>query len=287
MNAPVKTYYTISCSMLLQQCKNNRLGLDESVYLNLLLDIPHSQMTALFSLVGAMKNNYMFSLPCCLFNNHDTLKEILPACYILASMNNFSTNGQAVIPILWNSLVEKVTDTDISIIEDYFREQGIENIHIPFFEYSQEAEIQHTTSCSFYVYHENALENPGNTTMPASSLKLIAFSPDTREIEKINQMVSKIKSTVAEENLQDNYIETQLFEEEIQHWQKRALLYRDFLQLSKTVQQKEYYEVIDWYHKEYEILPLWYKRFGHIIKVIMGKRSFRSLFNHNVKKYKD
>ena len=41
------------------------------------------------------------------------------------------------------------------------------------------------------------------------------------------------------------------------------------------------------YHNEYEILPLWYKRFGHIIKVITGKRTFRSLFNDNVKKYKD
>lgn len=41
------------------------------------------------------------------------------------------------------------------------------------------------------------------------------------------------------------------------------------------------------YHQEYEILPLWYKRFGHIIKVLSGKRTFRSLFNKNAKKYKD
>jgi hypothetical protein len=41
------------------------------------------------------------------------------------------------------------------------------------------------------------------------------------------------------------------------------------------------------YHFEYEILPMWYKRFGHIMKVLMGKRTFRSLFNDTVKKYKD
>jgi hypothetical protein len=46
-------------------------------------------------------------------------------------------------------------------------------------------------------------------------------------------------------------------------------------------------EVNDFYHYEYEILPLWYKRLGHIIKVIMGKRTLRSLFNDNVKKYKN
>jgi glycosyltransferase involved in cell wall biosynthesis len=34
-------------------------------------------------------------------------------------------------------------------------------------------------------------------------------------------------------------------------------------------------EIKAWYHKEYEILPLWYKRFGHLIKIAMGKRKFR------------
>lgn len=34
----------------------------------------------------------------------------------------------------------------------------------------------------------------------------------------------------------------------------------------------------NWYNKEYEALPTWYKRFGHIIKVLTGKRSFKSLY---------
>jgi hypothetical protein len=37
-------------------------------------------------------------------------------------------------------------------------------------------------------------------------------------------------------------------------------------------------EILSWYQKEYEVLPLWYKRFGHIIKVFTGKRTFTSLF---------
>lgn len=49
------------------------------------------------------------------------------------------------------------------------------------------------------------------------------------------------------------------------------------------VKQIEYLQanrdaIRDWYTKEYEVLPKWYKRFGHIIKVLIGKRSFRSLF---------
>lgn len=40
----------------------------------------------------------------------------------------------------------------------------------------------------------------------------------------------------------------------------------------------ELVKILAWYENQYEVLPLWYKRFGHIIKVIKGKRSFRSLF---------
>lgn len=43
----------------------------------------------------------------------------------------------------------------------------------------------------------------------------------------------------------------------------------------------------NYYNSEYEVLPLWYKRLGHIIKVLIGKRSFRSLFSDKVKKYRD
>jgi hypothetical protein len=54
----------------------------------------------------------------------------------------------------------------------------------------------------------------------------------------------------------------------------------------RTKYKDDYENLFKWYHNEYEILPLWYKRFGHILKVIMGKRSFRSLFSDDVKKYK-
>ncbi len=46
-------------------------------------------------------------------------------------------------------------------------------------------------------------------------------------------------------------------------------------------------ELQEYYNKEYEILPKWYKQLGHIVKVIMGKRTFRSLFDKKVKKYKE
>lgn len=43
----------------------------------------------------------------------------------------------------------------------------------------------------------------------------------------------------------------------------------------------------NYYNNEYEVLPLWYKRLGHIVKFLIGKRSFKSLYSDNVKKYRD
>jgi hypothetical protein len=51
--------------------------------------------------------------------------------------------------------------------------------------------------------------------------------------------------------------------------------------------QDEAAKINSFYYYEYEILPLWYKKIGHIIKVLQGKRRFRSLYNSNVKKYKN
>jgi len=41
---------------------------------------------------------------------------------------------------------------------------------------------------------------------------------------------------------------------------------------------KDDYDILfNWYRQEYEVLPLWYKRFGHLIKVLTGKRTAKSL----------
>lgn len=50
--------------------------------------------------------------------------------------------------------------------------------------------------------------------------------------------------------------------------------------------KKKIADIVHFYKNEYEILPLWYKRLGHILKVITGKRTFRSLYDDNSKKYK-
>ncbi|WP_431215979.1 hypothetical protein ACQ86N_15795 [Puia sp. P3] len=38
---------------------------------------------------------------------------------------------------------------------------------------------------------------------------------------------------------------------------------------------------ISWYYKEYEVLPLWFQRLGHVIKILQSNRSWRSIFTNN------
>lgn len=47
--------------------------------------------------------------------------------------------------------------------------------------------------------------------------------------------------------------------------------------IDNLVWQKKCLEVQEWYNAEYEVLPIWYKRVGHVIKVVSGKRKFKSL----------
>lgn len=58
------------------------------------------------------------------------------------------------------------------------------------------------------------------------------------------------------------------------------------IEVIRTKYKDDYENLFKWYHNEYEILPLWYKRCGQLLKVLMGRRTFRSLFNDDVKKYK-
>jgi regulator of replication initiation timing len=83
-----------------------------------------------------------------------------------------------------------------------------------------------------------------------------------------------------------------MFEKEISKL-RRKIVYTE----TELNHQKQYNDILrsdhstrelqDYYNHEYEILPLWYKRFGHLLKVITGKRTFRSLFRDDVKKYND
>jgi len=54
--------------------------------------------------------------------------------------------------------------------------------------------------------------------------------------------------------------------------------YKEHVEILKSSHQAK--DLQTYYHNQYEILPLWYKRLGHLIKLLIGKRTFKSLFTH-------
>ncbi|AMM51850.1 hypothetical protein TH61_12605 [Rufibacter sp. DG15C] len=67
------------------------------------------------------------------------------------------------------------------------------------------------------------------------------------------------------------------------NYEKELLANREYLRVLRNT--KQYEEVLKFYTNEYEVLPLWFKRVGHVIKVVTGKRTLKSLFNKNYIKY--
>jgi hypothetical protein len=294
MQVPVKLYYTVNASLLNDVAEKNK-QVNEQINLNIFIKDAGSFGSNLFTKISALKNNYIFSLSAALLNNEDLLKQLLPEFYLLTSLNIRAE--EIIIPVIFDYPGEKDM-INISVITSYFKNQGIENIKLPFF-YSNKESIQNDQDCSLIIYSsgkENdinlikAFKTLGNKT---PLLAVINFEEEINDLNSLIENINQINSLkenfidVPLENFRELFIEKKFFEEEKKRWKKRTELYRDFLSLSKTVQEREYYDVLNWYHNEYEILPLWYKRLGHIIKVIMGKRSFKSLFSDNVKKYKD
>jgi hypothetical protein len=92
--------------------------------------------------------------------------------------------------------------------------------------------------------------------------------------------------------LSDLIIKYRLLEKEATYLKRKLILnekelanqkqYQDILRSQHSTRQLQ-----DYYNNEYEILPKWYKQMGHVLKVIMGKRTLKSLFRDDVKKYRD
>lgn len=51
------------------------------------------------------------------------------------------------------------------------------------------------------------------------------------------------------------------------------------IDIIRSKYKDDYDTLFNWYQQEYEALPRWYKHFGQLIKVLTGKRSFKSLLN--------
>lgn len=100
------------------------------------------------------------------------------------------------------------------------------------------------TDCIFSTEKEFKQKNPALETLVLTN----------RTLKEQNNLLSE----------QNNYLKR-----ELDH-------YKVFNKQLKEQDESE--NILRFYHKEYEQLPLWYKRFGHILKILTGKRKLSSLY---------
>jgi len=129
---------------------------------------------------------------------------------------------------------------------------------------------------SFYFL----LAYPGNLPQ---ALKIIDDAESTirKDLPQTYSLLNEGKFLMLKEN--ELISKSQLVEDQSGSLDGQDLDYNSTIDRYK----KQVTELLKFYKREYEILPLWYKRFGHIIKVIIGKRTFKSLFKDGVEKYKE
>lgn len=279
----LKKYYTIDAGLLVNANGNNEVIFDYNINLNILLENELSFTPQLFNAISTLNNNFVISLSS-KFSNETSLQTILPKLYLLICLYpSIMLNNNIIIPIINDQLLDNLVNT--SLISQYFKNQGNYNLAFPTFIINNSLKnIQQADNCIFII-ESNQLPLKDTLKIELSTLVFIYFFEKINTIrafkEKINTIVLKsLPVFVSKNDFSTYYIDKNVLESEISLWKKRVELYQSFLVLSKTVQEKEYYDVIDWYHKEYEALPKWYKRVGHLIKVCLGKRSFKSLFNN-------
>jgi hypothetical protein len=196
-------------------------------------------------------------------------------------------------------LIDPIDPAFQHYITDQFIAQGYEKINYKTIVQPSTKDIEDN---EFYLINnleiiEDAYYNFLRTSM--NSNKQIIISNDSYK-EDIDHIITKLEN--AENRLQINdpaiYNLLELNKktgQSIESLNDRIRYYQEALEVKKSGAstaydsdyRKKIIDIVEFYHYEYEILPSWFKKFGHIIKVLIGKRSFRSLFNDNVKKYKD
>jgi hypothetical protein len=255
---------------------------DMETGVNILIDSSDIDMPFILDLVCRFNFHFIFSLPDNILNND--INSLLPSLYTLYTLSGCFSKCNNCIPVFANAHKGQIA---LRQIKDYFMLQGETNIKFNIFD-SRELQIKDTTLLTNTTQLKllDAIQIKQYTSLKINQIILSFGSP-----VQLNKELASIKMLKKENKYVDIFLEITATNNtaswnlhEFDLWQNRAKLYLSFIALGKEVAQKEYYDIKQWYHQEYEILPLWFKRLGHIVKVLMGKRSFRSLFSDNVKK---
>lgn len=206
-------------------------------------------------------------------------------------------NGNLLVNLICNdSSVFEHSRTDIL---NYCGEQGITNLlvnHLIPFEpgYPQPENSNHPVSWLFHNTTDLMADYRKRLQSGSIYNNLFHFTGSVNERSRLYEMAEQEEAAVKATNpgLYEMAVHTRSVLSENEYLKKKnsGMMneldnYKSHIDILKSSHQAN--ELQQYYNREYEALPLWYKRFGHIIKVITGKRSFRSLFNNKIKKQKD
>ncbi len=204
-------------------------------------------------------------------------------------------NGQPVLFFNLNGEKNEVNEALISSITAYCTQQGFDGIKCI---YTGERTVSSINNFSFLHQYQDL---NSFTTAYFHLLSKEFYIAQYYGILKAPQNIigdmihSKLKTEAnfkkefpAQFNFAKQYCffkkQVSLLENELECTKEDLKNQKIYLKIIK--EQDEALKINEFYQNEYEILPLWYKKFGHVIKVLMGKRAWRSLFDNNVKKYK-
>ena len=278
MNEMVMPYYTLNTTLL----QNKEYINIAHLKLNILVQDEVELTRELYPFISSIKNDYILSFSISLLLNASINTDLLAKIYLLLVLNN-SCKEHKTVPI-FSDINYAESHVNIEVLKLYLSQQGITEIEFPVFDLSLNGN-QIDKNCTLLVQQNqyNYSQNQFVESNQNANILIIASNDVINNLATLSDLKKNLvlheKNNLASTSILRYYIEKDEFESERKLWKQRTLVYQDFLSLSKKVQEKEYYEVLDWYHQQYEILPLWYKQLGHVIKVITGKRSFRSLFD--------
>jgi hypothetical protein len=280
VNLPV-TYMLVPYSLLI---KDTEIQTEKETGINILLDANEIDMPAMLNRISQFNHNYIYSLSAKALGNCN-MDILLPQLYILFTLSACFRRANNNIPV-FSPTPGKHTSI-LQVIKDYFMRQGEQDIAFTLFE-TDKTQVQKNT---LFLSTGQLIAFDAHQLAQYSGQQISQVILGVNNSADLAKTIASVK-TLSNEN---RYIKT-LFEtaaiknnehwllHQTQLWQNRAQLYLSFIALGKEVGEKEYYDIKQWYHQEYETLPLWFKRLGHVVKVLMGKRTFKSLFSDHVKR---
>lgn len=239
--------------------------------INILIDSADFNIATILQYTTEHNNKLLYSLSGDLINNSH-FSELIPRIFLLHTLCDTFIKDQGIIPVF---LAEAVSSTPLNKLKDYYEQQGEKKIDFAFFEQGNTGMEIKNNLLFLPVSQLELFDNTVFNNLVNQEIYLVFLEAGANVHE--NKWLQFLFHTVAlnRENGWKQYKSSL--------WQERAKLYLSFIALGKKVGEAEYYNLREWYHNEYEVLPLWFKRLGHIIKVVTGKRSLKSLFPRRVK----